>query len=397
MFTGHIFPGITIGGNRIYIGIDAHKLSESVCVTDKVGTILEEYKMDNSEENWNKFMKKYSKDDAEIAVESSTSGKYVAHLLRDNGFHLHLANPKELKPVFKSNKKTDKNDARILARLLRTGDLPESYLPTKEVDELRTAVRYRRSLGEEITSIKNKVHALLAIHGISIEASDIFGKRSLGKILASSDGLPETDSIILTDLISRFSDLSLRIEKMQDKLASMGNGIEEVKTLMTIPGIDYYSAIAIYSEIGDIKRFPDTDHLSSYAGLVPRVDQSGETAIYGHITKSGPSVLRYFIVNSVHTLIKLSPTFKRVYRKMKKRIGRNRSIIAVARKLAIVIYNMLEKKKGFVEEHAFKTLKEKKLKNMAARSAISHGFSREDMENVIKDIGIHSKSTRLLS
>jgi len=127
------------------------------------------------------------------------------------------------------------------------------------------------------------------------------------------------------------------------------------------------------------------------------VDQSGENAIYGHITKSGPSVLRYFIVNSVHTLIKFSPTFKTIYRKLKKRIGRNRSIIAVARKLAVVIFNMLEKKKEFVEEHAFKAMKEKKLKNMAARSAICHGFSREDMENVIKDVGIHSKSTRLLS
>ena len=381
----------------MYIGIDAHKLSESVCVTDRDGTILEEYRMDNTEEAWNRFMKKYSKDDTVIAVESSTTGKYVAHLLRDNGFDIHLANPKELKPIFRSNKKTDKNDARILAKLLRTGDLPESYLPSREVDELRTAIRYRRSLGEEITSIKNKVHALLAIHGISIGASDIFGKRSLSRILASSDGIPETDSIILTDLISRFSDLSARVEKMQDKLASMGNGIEEVKTLMTIPGIDYYTAIAIYSEIGDIKRFPDAEHLSSYAGLVPRVDQSGETAIYGHITKSGPSVLRYFIVNTVHTLVKVSPTFMRIFRKLKKRIGRNRSIIAVARKLAVIIYKMLEKKKEFVEEHAFKTMKEKKLKNMAARSEISHRFSRDDMENVIKEAGIHSKSTRLLS
>ena len=381
----------------MYIGIDAHKLSESVCVTDRDGTILEEYRMDNTEETWNRFMKKYSKDDTVIAVESSTTGKYVAHLLRDNGFNIHLANPKELKPIFRSNKKTDKNDARILAKLLRTGDLPESYLPSREVDELRTAIRYRRSLGEEITSIKNKVHALLAIHGISIGASDIFGKRSLSRILASSDGIPETDSIILTDLISRFSDLSARVEKMQDKLASMGNGIEEVKTLMTIPGIDYYTAIAIYSEIGDIKRFPDAEHLSSYAGLVPRVDQSGETAIYGHITKSGPSVLRYFIVNTVHTLVKVSPTFMGIFRKLKKRIGRNRSIIAVARKLAVIIYKMLEKKKEFVEEHAFKTLKEKKLKNMAARSVTSHRFSRDDMENVIKEAGIHSKSTRLLS
>jgi transposase len=69
---------------------------------------------------------------------------------------------------------------------------------------------------------------------------------------------------------------------MQDRLASMGNGIEEVKTLMTIPGIDYYSAIAIYSEIGDIKRFPDADHLSSYTALYPgliRAERMQYTAI----------------------------------------------------------------------------------------------------------------------
>lgn len=78
---------------------------------------------------------------------------------------------------------------------------------------------------------------------------------------------------------------------MHHRHASMGNGIEEVKILMTIPGIDYYAAISIYSEIGDIRRFPDAEHLSSYRGLVPRVNQSEKTAIHGHITKSGPSVL----------------------------------------------------------------------------------------------------------
>ena len=353
--------------------------------------------MENTQENWNGFMNRYGRECTEIAVEASTSGKYVARLLRDNGFKIHLANPNELKMIFRSNKKTDKNDARILAKLLRTGDLPESYLPSKEIDELRTAIRYRRSLGEELTSIKNKVHAILAMHGIRIEASDIFGKRSLNRMLESSDKLPEMDRIILTDLISRFNDLSMRIEKLQDKIASLGNSIEEVKTLMTIPGIDYYTAIAIYSEIGDIKRFPDAEHLSSYTGLVPRVDQSGENAIYGHITKSGPSLLRYFIVNSVHTLIKLSPTFKTIYRKLKKRIGRYRSIIAVARKLAVVIYNMLEKKKEFVEEHAFKALKERKIKNMESRSKRPHGFSRDEMETVIKEVGISSKSNKLLS
>jgi len=381
----------------MYIGIDAHKLSESVCVTDSEGKIVEEYKMANTDENWTAFMEKYPKNHTEIAVESSTTGKYVAHLLRDNGFHIHLANPKQFKIIFKSNKKTDRNDARNLAKALRMNELPESYLPTKDIDDLRTMIRYRRSLGEEITAIKNKVHAVLASHGITITASDIFGKRSLNKILESSKKMSGMDNMVLTDLISRYHDLSQRIEKIQDQLASMGKDIEEIRTLMTLPGVDYYTALAIYSEIGDITRFPDAEHLSSYTGLVPKVDQSGSRAIYGHITKSGPAVLRYFLVNSVHTLIKLSPTFKNSYRKLKKRIGKNRSIIAMARKLAVIIFNMLAKKKEFVEEHMFKTLKEKKIKNMETRGNMAHEFKREEMEKIIGEINIPHKSTKLLS
>ena len=99
---------------------------------DRDGKIAEEYKMANTEENWIEFMKKYPRD-TDIVVESSTTGKYVARLLRDNCYKVHLANPRALKVIFKSNKKTDKNDARNLARLFRLGELPESYLPTKEI------------------------------------------------------------------------------------------------------------------------------------------------------------------------------------------------------------------------------------------------------------------------
>ena len=380
----------------MYIGIDAHKLSESVCVTDKDGKIVEEYKMDNIEKNWTAFMKKYP-EDTEIAVETSTTGKYVAHMLRDNRFHLHLANSKELKLIFKSKKKTDKNDARILAKLLRTGDLPESYLPTKEIDDMRTMIRYRRSLGEDITAIKNRVHAILTRNGISITASDIFGKRSLNKILESSKKMSNADNVVLTDLISQFNDINARVKKIQDQLASMGKGVKGITILMTIPGVDYYTALGIYSEIGDITRFPDAEHFSSYTGLVPSVDQSGTTAIYGHITKSGPSVLRFFLVNSVHALIKLSPTFKKIYRKLKKRIGKNRAIIAIARKLAVTIFNMLSKNQHFVDDYAFKTLCEKKLKNMESRGKMAQEFKPEDMEKVIGEVNILSKSTKLLS
>ncbi|MCL5987346.1 MAG: IS110 family transposase [Candidatus Thermoplasmatota archaeon] len=299
--------------------------------------------------------------------------------------------------LWKSKKKTDKNDARILARLLRTGDLPESYLPTKEIDDMKTMIRYRRSLSEDITAIKNRIHAVLTRNGISISSSDIFGKRSLQVILDSSRNMSSADKIVLADLISQYNDINAGVRRIQNQLASMGKGIEGIRILITVPGIDYYASLGVYSEIGDITRFPDAEHLSSYTGIVPRVDQSGNKAIYGHITKSGPSVLRFFLVNSVHSLIKLSPTFKKKYRKLKKRIGKNRAIIATARKLAVVIFKMLSKNQHFVDDYMFQTLYERKLKNMESRAKMAKEFQQKDMEKIIGEVNIQSQSIKLLS
>ena len=166
---------------------------------------------------------------------------------------------------------------------------------------------------------------------------------------------------------------------------------------MTVPGIDYYTAPGIYSETGYITGFPHAEHLSSYTGAVPGVDQSGNRAVYGHITKSGPSVLRFFPVNSVHSLIKLSPAFKKIYRKLKKRIGKNRAIIATARKLAVIIFNMLSKNQHFVDDYMFQTLYERKLKNMESSSKMAQEFQQKDMEKIIGEVNIQLQSIKLLS
>jgi transposase len=164
---------------------------------------------------------------------------------------------------------------------------------------------------------------MLARYGITIEASDIFGKRSLKQIQESAGKMMPADGFILADLSSR-------AEGVETQLASMGKDTSEVKKLMTIPGMGSYSALAIYSEIGEISRFPDARHLSAYCGLVPHVDQSGDTVYYGHIMKSGPSLLRFFLVNSVHTTVKISKTFKTPYRKLKKRIGKNKDFVDIS-------------------------------------------------------------------
>ena len=102
-------------------------------------------------------------------------------------------------------------------------------------------------------------------------------------------------------------------------------------------------------------------------------------------------------MNSVHSLIKLSPTFKQIYRKLKKRIGKNRAIIARARKLAVIIFNMLSKNQHFVDDYMFQTLYERKLKNMESSSKMAQEFQQKDMEKIIGEVNIQSQSIKLLS
>ncbi len=143
------------------------------------GRIVEQYEMPNSDEEWRKFREKYIELKPDIAMEMSTSDKYVARLLRDMGFSVHIADPANLALIFKSSKKNDKEDSYKLAKLLRLNELPEVHLPSKEAEALRTLVRYRKSLGEDMTKLKNKIHAILFKYGIHINATDIFRKKGL--------------------------------------------------------------------------------------------------------------------------------------------------------------------------------------------------------------------------
>jgi transposase len=111
-----------------------------------------------------------------ISLEVSTSGKYVARKLRGMGCSIHLADPSKLSLIFNTGKKNPWDQYK-LAKLLRFGALLEVHLPSRYSDDLRSLIRYRRSLGEGITMLKNKVHAILTSEGISIDATDIFGKK----------------------------------------------------------------------------------------------------------------------------------------------------------------------------------------------------------------------------
>ena len=228
--------------------------------------------------------------------------------------------------------------------------------------------------------LKNRVHAILTKHGITIHATDIFGRRGIRSITEESTKLPAMDRIVLSDLMDRISDLKERERMLEDQMAAACEGKNSVRLLMTIPGINLYSASAISSEIDDVPRFPTKEKLAAYAGLVPRQDQSGNRDIKGHITKHGPSLLRFILVTAAHVTIRYSKKMKAKYLSLVRRLGKNRAIVAIARALLECIYVVLTRNIEF--EDNTDSLTERKRKVMSMRAKNPRRF--KDLEEVEK-------------
>ena len=330
------------------------------------GSIGEQYEIRNEEESWNEFKKRYLSVKPEIALEVSTTGKYVARLLRDYGFSIHLADPVKLALIFNTSKKNDREDSYKLAKLLRLNELPEIHLPSRESDDLRSLVRYRKSLGEEITRIKNRIHALLSVHGISLKQTDIFGRSGLIEIERQSVKLSPAERIVLDHMLSSVIQLRKNAMEIEDEMARSGHERYDVRLLMTIPGINVYSAVAIVSEIDSITRFSSKEKFASYTGLTPKQDQSGSRDIRGHVSKHGPSMLRFVLVTAAHSVIKYSRKMKQKYMHIVRRTGMKRAIVAIARILAETVYTMLSRNTEFMD--SIDSLTERKITAMSVRA-----------------------------
>ena len=378
------------------MGLDVHKRTVYITELDDDGNIMEQYEIGNNINELEQFRSRYIDLNPEIALEVSTTGKYIAGKLRDMGFHVHLADPFKLSIIFKSSKKNDREDSYKLAKLLRLNELPEVHLPSRESDQLRSLVRYRQSIGRDITMIKNRIHALLSSHGMVIDASDIFGKKGISQIYNASKLLPQSETMILSSMIERISSLRNTADSIEDQLSKMVTGNKDVERIMTIPGINIYSASVIISEIDGISRFSSKEKLASYAGLVPRQDQSGSHDIKGHITKRGSSILRFVMINAAHSVIKYSKRMRSKYLGMVRRIGKNRSVVAIGRILLETIYVMLKKNVDFIDQ--IDSLTERKIRSMHERAVKKSDV--KDMEEVIKLIRmnkIREKSGELFS
>jgi transposase len=278
-------------------------------------------------------------------MESGYNYQYLYDLLKSKGYNVKVAHPLMVKAIAYAKVKTDKVDARILADLLRTDMIPECYIPDEKIRNLRDLARRRHYFVNTRTMFKNKVHVELSKRWIDYSTgnsskSDLFtqkGREYLRSLKISS----------VKDRLDTVDFLDTKIQEMDNQIKTLASIDKHAKHMITIPGISYYAALLISSEIAYIKRFPDYEHLSSYAKLVPGTHQSGETQ-YSKADMKGSQMLNWIMVQCTHTHVRhCNSSVARHYNKIKSRKGTKIAIIAAARKMIRVIYVMLKEDRSF--------------------------------------------------
>jgi transposase len=129
----------------------------------------------------------------------------------------------------------------------------------------------------------------------------------------------------------------------------LAQGDEMAKLLMTVPGIGYYSAVLIISELGDINRFPDSHHLCSYAGLIPSTHSSGGLTYHGSITKTGSKYLRWIMLESLHAHVRneKNSNIAQFYHRISKKKGNSKAAVAAASKLVKIVYWIMKDRRTY--------------------------------------------------
>lgn len=329
-----------------YVGCDLHKLSTYFYVIDSQGKCILNKSIANDTDLLHKFLSSIPKP-FKLAVEATYNWYFFIDIVACHTADYYLANPLYLKAFARSNKKTDKIDAKLIATILRIGYLPEVYIVDKNTQRNREVLRQRMKIIQDRCRIIFRLKALL--DKLGIKSSGNFATIKRLKNIDTGSLSPEYQHII-NEYCKQIIEL-LQAENRTDVVVrDLVEADNQSKLLMTIDGIGSFSALLIKSEIADVGRFKNFDHLCSYAGLAPRVHQSGGKSIVGTLSKNRRKHLQWILLEISHHFIQRNEKYKNKFERIKEKKSYNKAKVILARDLLKIIYRVLKTKKPYYKE-----------------------------------------------
>jgi len=326
----------------VIVGLDLHMKNTHGTIMKMNGEIVKQEKFRTRKEYLGRFLEGVPRG-SKVALESLGFCWPWIDFLEELGFEVLLANPVKVKSRAE-DVKTDKVDSEFLAHLTRVDWLPTSYVPSRELRWLRNLLRHRAFRVKMSTAIKNRSRSEFRKRDISLRV-DLRTRR--GRNLASVLGVFEVcQNMELLEVIER---QTCEIERM---LRKKYGKLKPVRLLMSIPGIGFLTALTLYAEICDIRRFSHPDKLARYCGLVPRVHQSADHTRLGREVKAN-KWLKWILIEAAWSHLRFCPDGRlaKVFENaVRRKRDKKKAIKIVARKLVNVIWAVWTYERMFTVE-----------------------------------------------
>ena len=331
-----------------FVALDVHRDFCEVAICEG-GRIRSLPRIPTKVEFLQKFAHSLGPDD-QVCLEVTGNALAIKSILEPYADRVVLANAMAVKAISAAKVKTDKVDAQTLVKLFASGFLPEVWVGDEATRVLRRRISRRVQLVKQRTRAKNEIHAVLQ-RNIKDRppATDLFGRK--GRRWLQEQQLPPDERQTVDACLRQIDFLDQEIKLVERELAVAALASEEMRRLMTIPGVSFTTAAAFMAAIGDVRRFPSPQRLVGYLGLDPRVRQSGSApARHGGISKRGAKEARHVLVEAAWVACRAPGPLRAFGERIRAKRGTNVATVAVARKLAVLCWHLLVRN----EDYAFK-------------------------------------------
>ncbi len=332
-----------------YVGLDVSQKWTQVCIVDGEGNLLVEGNAKTNPFEIGRYLEKRLNGPLKLAMETGSLAAWLYHGLQKRGFDIVCLDAVHAHRTLSLKRhKTDRNDAHGLAELVRLGPEWMKVVHVKEQasQELRVQLAARARLVKQRIDMENELCGLLKPFGFIVArgtvSADTFRQRVIDVLCHAQDiGLDLRQ--ILMPLLDVHRQIAKHIKDADARLEAVSKAEPVCRRLMTIPGVGPVTALAFRATIDDPDRFQKAADVGVYLGLTPRRYQSGEQDYQGRITKRGDSVTRLHLVQAATVLlvsVKRWSALKAWGMRLVKRVGFNKAKIAVARKLATIMFRI---------------------------------------------------------
>jgi transposase len=277
-----------------------------------------------------------------VVIEASTNTWTLYDVIVPLVARITVANPYKVRLIAASKVKTDKLDVWALARLLVADLIPEVWVPPLHVRELRALISHRRRLSHASARIRNRLHSVLHRHNLKPPTARPFSPKHTD--WWTSLPLSPSESLRVRQDLETLHHVKRQLHTVDDELTGLTTiqpWSSSYPFLIQLPGFGLVLSMTILSAIGDISRFPSPKKLVGYSGLGASVHDSGKTQRTGRITKQGRKDLRWALVEAAWSAVRYHPHWKAHYQRLSRRMHPNKAIVAVARKLLVVVWHVL--------------------------------------------------------